>query len=324
MVRRLVSVSGPWLLAAIFAAPLSAQLSVRRAQVLGDKDAVEIEVESSGQIVPETRVLTGPDRLVIDFPNSTPGSELRSQSVDRGAVKDLRMGLFQSKPPVTRIVLDLKSAQSFQLFPNGRTVIIKIGGGGTADTAASAAGNNSGVRDEPHGGLVPANFTAGDEPVHATPAPRPLEVSYRNGLLSIRANKVPLSQVLTAVQQRTGAQVVLPPGADQERIVVDLGPAPAPDVLSKLLYGSQFNFLIMSAANNPSQLDRLILTPRADAATMPLQPMPVNDVAQDAPPDQPPPQDEAQAQPGMPPPQHAEVPVPAPGANPPPTDPPDE
>lgn len=98
-------------------AQLQAQTAVRHVQVLGGKDAVEIEVEASDRIVPETRVLTGPDRLVVDFPNAIPGTGLRSQSVFRGQVKDVRVGLFQSKPPITRIVLDLKSPQNYQIFP---------------------------------------------------------------------------------------------------------------------------------------------------------------------------------------------------------------
>src|SRR5437899_2153340 len=98
-----------------------AQTSVRTVKVLGSKDAVEIEVEASDRIVQQTQGLSGPDRLVIDSPNSVPSNQLRSQSVDRGQVKDLRIGLFQSKPPVTRLVLDLKTAQSYQVFPSGRT-----------------------------------------------------------------------------------------------------------------------------------------------------------------------------------------------------------
>ena len=63
-------------------------------KVLGSKDAVEIEVEASDRIVPQTQVLSGPDRLVIDFPNSRPSEQVRSQSVDRGEVKDVRSGCF--------------------------------------------------------------------------------------------------------------------------------------------------------------------------------------------------------------------------------------
>jgi hypothetical protein len=121
----------------LFAVPLLAQVSVRSVKVLGTKDVVEIEVEATDRIVPQTQVLTGPDRLVVDFPNAVPSEQVRSQSVDRGQVKDVRVGLFHAKPPVTRVVLDLKAAQSYQVFPSGRTVMIKVvGGSGPSDTSA--------------------------------------------------------------------------------------------------------------------------------------------------------------------------------------------
>lgn len=246
------------------------QASVRRIKVLGSKDMVEIEVEGSDRLVPQTQVLTGPNRLVIDFPNTVPGTEMRNQSVDRGEVKDVRFGLFQSKPPVTRIVLDLKTAQSYQVFPYGRTVMIKVVGG---DPAVSAASNVPPV-PQARPGLVSANYTPGAASIQVVEAPAQpmLQVSFRDGLLAIKSNKATLSDVLSAVQQRTGAQVALAPGTDQERVVVDLGPAPAADVLGQLLNGSKFNFLILSAANDPRQLDRVILSSRSDGggAFMPL------------------------------------------------------
>ena len=249
---------------------LLAQTSVRAVKVMGSKDAVEIEVEASDRIVPQTLVLTGPDRLVIDFPNATPGSQLRSQSIERGQVKDVRIGLFQSKPPVTRLVLDLKTAQSFQVFPYGRTVMIKVMGGG-ADTSARGNGYTPAPQTRP--GLVVANYTTGTEPVRLDPPKPALEVTFRDGMLAIKSNKATLSEVLYAVQQRTGADVSIAAGAEQEKVVADLGPAPAAEVLARLLNGSRFNFLILNAANDPRQLDRVILSPRADGAVMPLAPV---------------------------------------------------
>lgn len=273
---------------ALQAQTLQAQTSVRQVKVLGGKDAVEIEVEASARIVPQTQILTGPDRLVIDFPNAVPGGQLRSQSVYRGEVKDLRVGLFQAKPPVTRIVLDLKSAQSYQVFP-GQTVIIKVMGGGRDTT--SLAGNAPEPQTRP--GLVVANYVAGAERVRVDPV-KPLDVTFRDGMLTIHSNKATLSEVLYAVQQRTGAEVAIAAGAEQERVVVDLGPAPAPEVLAKLLNGSNFNFLILSAVDNPGKLDRVILSPRVQGAySAPLPPMAQNDDSDD----DGPPQPIAQAQP---------------------------
>ena len=289
----------------------SPQISIRHVKVMGGKDAVEVEVEASARVTPQTRVLTSPDRLVIDFPNAIPGKDLRSQSVDQGEVKDIRVGLFQGKPAVTRIVLDLKRPQSYQIFP-GQSVMIKVMG----DAAGvSAAGVNYSAAQSGRPALVTANFNPGAASIQVQPAARPpLEVSYRGGMLSIHADKVTLSEVLAAVQQRTGAEVGVVPGADQERVVVDIGPAPAAEVMAKLLYGSNFNFLIVGAVNDPRQLARVILSPRGEAGAMPLAPMP-NDFANNANNDAND-NDEApptrQAQPGGGPPMPIQVPQPQP------------
>jgi hypothetical protein len=276
----------------ILSAASRAQISVRAVKVLDSKDTVEIEVEASDRVVPQTRVLTGPDRLVIDFPNSTPGAQMRNQSVNRGEVKDVRFALFQSKPPVTRIVVDLKTAQSYQVFPYGRTTIIKV----TGAPPDSSAGDDPPTPAQSRPGLVAANYTTGAEPVQVAPPVKPLDVTFRDGLLSIKANKATLSEVLFAVQQQTGAIVASAPGADQERVVVDLGPGPAPEVLAQLLHGSRFNFLILSSEKDARQLDRVILSPRTDGGAMPLAPIQsasAEDDAQSAP---------VQPQPSNPPP----------------------
>ncbi len=260
------------------------QVAVQQIRVLDSKNAVEIEVEASDRIVPQTQVLTGPDRLVVDFPNAVPGSGLRSQSVYQGEVKDLRVGLFQAKPPITRIVLDLNSPQSYQVFP-GRTVIIKVTGSGGSEAASSADPFVAPTRP----GLVAANYTRGAERVSVPTqpsaqtslpaAPKPLDVWFRDGLLKIKSNKATLSEVLFAVQQRTGAEIGIVAGAEQEQVVVDLGPAPAPQVLSQLLNGSRFNFLIVSSPNDPGHLDRVILSQRNESLVIPRTPIPNNSVA---------------------------------------------
>jgi len=280
--HKLTGIAAGWLLSAAVCAPaMHAQVSVRQVKVLDAKGAVEIEVETSDRIVPQTQVLTGPDRLVIDFPNAVPGAQVRSQSVYKGEVKDVRVGLFQSNPPVTRVVLDLNSAQPYQVFPYGRTVMIKVEGGGDedADDAAPRSGPS----------LVTANYTTSAEKIEDTTPPRSvLDVSFRQGLLAIKANKATLSDVLFAVQQRTGAEVAIAAGADQEKVVADLGPGPAPDVLSRLLNGSKFNFMILSAANDPQKLERVILSPRNESAVVVPQPPAQNEVEDDEPPTAPP------------------------------------
>ena len=262
MIRSLRAAAGLLVWAAVcLPSPVAGQAvpSIRRVQVLGNRNQIEIEIEASDRVVPHTNVLTGPDRLVVDFVNAVPGAQLRNQAVNRGAVKSLRVGLFSADPPVTRIVLDLSGPQAYQVFPSGRTVIVKVGGG--AGAAAASFHPASGPV------LVNTNYptTGAHLSVTVPPPSRPaLEVSFHDGLLSITSNKASLSEVLFAVHQRTGAEIAIPAGAEQELVAAELGPAPAPEVLAHLLNGSKFNFLILSSSIDPRALDRVILSPRAE------------------------------------------------------------
>ncbi|MFZ0322426.1 MAG: AMIN domain-containing protein [Candidatus Sulfotelmatobacter sp.] len=236
--------------------------SVRRVQVLGKQNPVEIEIEGSDRLIPQARVLTHPDRLVVDFANAVPGAQLRNQNLNRGEVKSVRTGLFSSKPPVTRVVFDLNGPQQYQLFPAGRTVIIKLGSAG-----AQGQGQGQGahlVTSSPSGAkLVTSSYTV--QSVQITPPDiPPLVVSFERGLLTVNSNKASLSEVLFAIHQRTGADIAIPAGAEQEKVVAEIGPASAPEVLSRLLNGSKFNFLILSSASDPATLDRVILSARPE------------------------------------------------------------
>ena len=297
---KLSSILGGRLIAAsacvCLVAPSLAQVSVRSLKVLGSKDTVEVEVEASERIVPETQVLTGPDRLVIDFPNALPGNLLRNQSIDRADVKDVRVGLFQSKPPVTRVVLDLKSAHSYQVFPYGRTVMIKVTG--NAPGVSEPAWNANDSQASGSQGLLAANYPTAMGPASVS-AQKPLQVSYRDGLLGISSNRATLSEVLYAVQQRTGAEISIPAGAEQEKVVAEIGPAPAAEALAQLLKGSRFNFLILNSANDPRQLDRVVITARTEGGFVPPPPVQEPDVdttAEEPPPPAPPPPPDQPAQ----------------------------
>src|SRR5580700_11098723 len=276
-----VAVCSPaWLSSQTAAVP-----SIRRVRVLDSRNQVEIEIETSDRMVPQVNVLTGPDRLVVDFVNAVPGAQLRNQPVNREQVKDLRVGLFSSNPPVTRVVLDLNGPQPYKIFPSGRTVIVKVGD-------AEAAGN----RPSSGPALVNTNYPKSTARL-SVPTPYPtkpaLEVSFKSGLLSVNSNKANLSEVLFAIHEKTGAEIAIPSGAEQEQVVAEYGPAPAPEVLAHLLNGSKFNFLILSSATDPQALDRVILSSRPEGPMPSARPQPRVVAEED---------EEADVQPKVPPP----------------------
>jgi len=111
------------------AATGQAATTIRRVTILPGNGDLRVEISASQPVTPQTMVITGPDRLVIDFPNALPGPDLHSQQINRGKVKGIRVGLFTARPPVTRVVVDLEQPQPYQIVPSGSSVLVKLNTG---------------------------------------------------------------------------------------------------------------------------------------------------------------------------------------------------
>src|SRR5260370_33872149 len=125
-------------IAALLSAPISAQTAaansprvqhviVRGSDVRGSDAAIEVEIQTSGSVAPDTSAIAVPERIVLDLPGALPAAELRALQVNRGALKGIRSGLFFSNPPITRIVLDLSEPQSYQISTIRNTTVVKLG-----------------------------------------------------------------------------------------------------------------------------------------------------------------------------------------------------
>jgi hypothetical protein len=100
-------------------------------------------------------------------------------------------------------------------------------------------------------------------------------VTYRDGQLTINAENVTLSAVLALIAEKTGAVIEVPPGSGQERIFEHTGPAPANDVLERLLNGSPFNFIIVNSPDNPNLPAQVLLSlhgPETETPTVAVVP----------------------------------------------------
>jgi hypothetical protein len=274
-------------------APSSAQIASAKVQhviVRGTANTVEVEIQTSGTpVAPDTQAITGPDRIVVDFPGALPAAELRALKVNSGALKGVRAGLFFSHPPITRIVLDLAQPQSYQISSIQNAVVVRLGpeklgpeklSSTKPAPASTSASNPRHLRSTSAARLQNALLATGTNAAapristvvsSTTPpplpavseAPKPLvTVSFANGMLRIHSDKATLAQVLFEVQRQTQADIAIPAGAEQEQVAADLGPAPARDVLASLLNGSAYNFIFVG---NEFSLERVILT-RRDAS----------------------------------------------------------
>ena len=100
-------------------------------------------------------------------------------------------------------------------------------------------------------------------PLDSTPAVAP-QVSYREGQLTILAPNSNLGDILRAVRKQTGAEMDIPSNAN-ERVVTQLGPGPAREVIAELLNGSRFNYVLLGSPENASALTRVVLVPKTGA-----------------------------------------------------------
>jgi hypothetical protein len=244
--------------------------TVQRVAVLGNERGIQVQITASQPIATESQLLMDPDRLVIDFPGAAPGTQLRGLAVNQGGIKTVRVGLFNADPPTTRIVVDLSAASPYEIVPSGNSVILKVGAGDVEIAGKKALPKQPVTTEAPR-------------PTVPTSAPAPnLQVNFQRGELTVHAQKATLAEVLYAIQQRTGADIPIPAGAEQEQVVADAGPGPAKDVLTALLTGTRFNFIVVGSDQNDGGLRSVILSPKSDLGTsMPAGMQPVTPVTQE-------------------------------------------
>jgi hypothetical protein len=103
--------------------------TIRHIAVTGGDHDLEVQITASEPITFQTQTVTGPDRLIVDFPGALPGGELHKVFVNRGGLRDVRVGLHSANPPVTRVVLDLKSPPQYRVLPSGNSIVLRLGVG---------------------------------------------------------------------------------------------------------------------------------------------------------------------------------------------------
>jgi len=91
--------------------------------------------------------------------------------------------------------------------------------------------------------------------------PVPPQVTYRNGLLTIIATNSTLADILRAVSVNTGANVDAPAQLTGERVAARIGPGAPREVLSDLLRGPRFDYILIGPDGDPNAVRNIILTP---------------------------------------------------------------
>jgi hypothetical protein len=120
--------------------------------------------------------------------------------------------------------------------------------------------------------VAPVSATAAPGPVNPVSSPVPPApaqgrvgtpvISWDGKQLTIDAENSTLSDILLGVRARTGASIDMPPSTAAEQVAVHLGPAPIREVLSSLLYGTDFDYIIQGSDTDEGGLRSVTLTQR--------------------------------------------------------------
>jgi AMIN domain-containing protein len=182
--------------------PMPATTHVQHIVMHETAAGLEVEIQTSGAaIAPDTQAITGPDRIIVDFPGALPASELRALKVNRGALKGIRAGLFFNNPPITRVVLDLTEPRSYQISTGQNAVVVKLDSVNLNSAKLSSANSSSDnlipIKPAVKPTLVPA---VGNQPsgVSAQPA---VQLQYA----SLPAHANVGAPTVSAALPRTGA-----------------------------------------------------------------------------------------------------------------------
>ena len=133
---------------------LGQSAAIKQVEVSTHEQNVVVEVDLTTPVVPSLSFAEHPDRVIADFPNTTPKELFRRIHVGRNGVARVRIGLNQSNPPVTRVVVDLDVMRPFKIDTLGSKVLLSILPPGEASqapglVAAPPAATPNAIKEKP-------------------------------------------------------------------------------------------------------------------------------------------------------------------------------
>jgi type IV pilus secretin PilQ/predicted competence protein len=134
----------------------AARANLKRVQVAGTSDGLQVELTSSAPVVPQVTTLAGPPRLVLDLPNTSLATALRRIAVDRDGIKAVRLG---EGTQAARVVIDMAETRDYQVSADGNRLIVTFKSKAPATTVPATSASAS--------PFAPSPFAPKTEPASA-------------------------------------------------------------------------------------------------------------------------------------------------------------
>lgn len=150
-------------------------------------------------------------------------------------------------------------------------ILIAMLSAGVAGQRTSTSNKQHQVKTNPASAVPATPFPQPDQPPAPPPIPtleqlppRTPQVLWDGKHLSIKSENATLADILIALRERLKVAIEIPAGAAAERVAADLGPAPAREVLTSLLNGSRFDYIIQ-ASDSDDGIQSVLLSARGGA-----------------------------------------------------------
>ena len=264
-----------WMVALFFSADtaLAARQAIVSRVAIVSNEPFQLQIQTNGTEAPQTQIVSSPERLIVDIPNALPGPALHGIAVHRGEVRGVRISLFSTTPPITRIVVDLNQPQWYKVTPNATGVLVSLGS--DSESAVDAQSTIGWVSTKSLTAARPAitqiaSFQVKKGGATSKAPPRKgLSIEFADGLMRIHSAGATLSEILFQIQKVTGAEIAIPAGTEQDKVAADFGPGPASEVLGELLNGTGLNFVVVGSEADHHMLRSVILSRKSETQENP-------------------------------------------------------
>lgn len=156
-------------------------------------DGLRVQVDATGPVQVRTASLTQPDRLVVDLVNAVSRIETREVNLGELGVRRIRVAQFQTKPYVTRVVLDLEAPLDVEVSGSPVPVVLwlrprplQARSPAPSPQPAASTPEPAVTPPEPSPAVPPPTPTGSPSPPAAPDVPRILEVAVERQVGRLR------------------------------------------------------------------------------------------------------------------------------------------
>lgn len=140
--------------------------TITSVQIVQDKGVPTVEILSSAALIPQIQTLNNPPRMVIDLKNARLKLEQKQIQSPKENIRAVHVSQYGSKPPATRIVLDLTAPYGSSWDSSGHRLVVHLrppdyGDDAAKKSAAAQPDTVSGFALTADAAVVPVSSEAG-------------------------------------------------------------------------------------------------------------------------------------------------------------------